>query len=80
TVEAGGELILAGGKLYTDCSSSSIESLQIAGNVVLKPGSILENIADVKLEGGAITASNTTFVNCGLPEGVLCGENGNACQ
>ena len=80
TVAAGGELILEGAKLYTDCSSSPVESLQIGGNVVLKPGSILENIADVKLEGGAITASNTTFVNCGLPEGVLCGENGNACQ
>lgn len=81
TVENGGELILESGKLFTDCPEGGIQALQVAGRVVLEPGSVLESIREVKIGStGSMGASNTTFVNCGLPNGRFCGQNGNVCQ
>ena len=79
--ENGGELILESGKLHTDCPEGRIEALQVAGRVVLKPGSVIDSIRQVKIEStGSMEASNTTFVNSGLPEGMFCGQNGNTCE
>jgi hypothetical protein len=80
-VENGGELILKSGKVYTDCLDDSIQALQVAGRMVLEPGSVIESIRQVKIEStGSMEASNTTFVNCGLPDGMFCGQNGNICE
>jgi hypothetical protein len=80
-VEDGGEFILESGKVHTDCLDDSIQALQVAGRVVLEPGSVLENIERVEVQGtGLAKASRTTFVNCGLPDGMFCGQDGNTCE
>ncbi|MEQ8703023.1 MAG: hypothetical protein RIC19_03840 [Phaeodactylibacter sp.] len=80
-VENGGELIIESGKLYTACPDGPIQALQVAGRVVLEPGSVIKSIRQIKIEStGSMEASNTTFVNCGLPEGMFCGQNGSICE
>lgn len=80
-VENGGEFILESGKLYMDCLEGCIEVLQVVGWVVFEFGSVIESIRQVKIESiGLMEVFNIIFVNCGLLEGMFCGENGNICE
>lgn len=80
TVKAGGTLIIDGARVYTDCGEAPWAGFWVEGQLSIEPGSVIERADQFVLSGaGQANAKQTRFLDCGFPEGLFCGQDGNSC-